>query len=133
MCRSAFASSSLPAVSSVLFLADAGEHVLQLSPLRRVIEHVAERQHGNFVARREGGDLGKPASVVAVIEAGGAEPHMAGEGFGESGERCSTPFEGGLDMAEGSQALGTASASPTRVGERSHAEVGSCSRPPARG
>ena len=70
-------------------LAHAGEHVLQPPPLRRVIEHVAERQQRNHVARGEGGERREPPAVVAVIKTGRAEPHMAGEGLGEGGEGTS--------------------------------------------
>ena len=67
-------------------LAHAGEHVLQPAALGRVIEHVAEREERNLMARGKRGERREPSAVVAVIEARRAEPDMAGEGFGEGGE-----------------------------------------------
>ena len=83
MCRSAFASRSLAGGLQRFVLADAGEHVLQPSPLRRVIEHVAEREHRDIAAGGEGGDCREATPVVAMIEAGRAEADMAGKSFGQ--------------------------------------------------
>ena len=67
-------------------LAHAGEHVLQFSPLWRVIENVAERQHRDIVAGGESGDCNEAAAVVAMVKAGHAEPNVTGKGFGEGCE-----------------------------------------------
>jgi hypothetical protein len=69
-------------------LTHAGEHVLQSSPLRRVIEHVAERQHGDAVAGGKCSEFHKPPAVIAAVEAVGPEANMAGKSFVE-GSKCS--------------------------------------------
>ncbi len=68
-------------------LANAGHDILQGTPLRRVIEHVADRdqRHARFA-----GDRGKPgeaARIIAAIQHAGAKPYGTGRGFAEMAQQ----------------------------------------------
>ncbi len=56
-----------PRLGKSAFLADAGEHVLQRAPVRRVIEHRIGGDQGDASARGELGERGDAGPVVAAI------------------------------------------------------------------
>ena len=68
-------------------LADAGEHVLQFAPVGVVIEHVVDgdQRHAGLRARVDA--QRKPRAVIAAIEHAGGEPHAAGSGLAQDGEK----------------------------------------------
>jgi len=61
-------------------LADAGEHVLQFSPVGVVIEHVVDGDERHADLARDCGAPKEPCAVIAAIEHVGGEPHAAAGG-----------------------------------------------------
>src|SRR5262245_63989638 len=67
-------------------LADAGEYILQFSPVGVVIEHVVDgdERHAGLACDR--GAPEEPHAVIAAIEHVGGEPHAAAGGVAQERE-----------------------------------------------
>jgi hypothetical protein len=84
-------------------LADAGEHVLQAPALRRMIEHVVDRDERHADVVRELRRLREPRPIGAGIEHGCGEPHPLGRDFAQACEdlaRITSPLEGEVGAAK---------------------------------
>jgi hypothetical protein len=67
-------------------LANAGDHILQRPPLRRVVKHIAYRDERNSGFCRDPGKARQPPGIVAAIEYADAEPHRARRHRVQAGE-----------------------------------------------
>jgi hypothetical protein len=59
-------------------LANAGQHVLQRTPLRMMIEHLIGREQRHLDGRCQARELRQPAPVIATIDQAGGEPDTIG-------------------------------------------------------